>query len=94
MKTVGQFLKELRHHNGVSQRDLADKLGYSTPQFVSNWERGISFPPVSALKKIARIVGPTDRMTEEQVAEAMLELIIAETVSEITISMTKKFKGR
>lgn len=50
-------LKKLRIEAGLSQRDVANKLGYSTPQFISNWERGISRPPVSALGTISSLYG-------------------------------------
>lgn len=43
------FLKEKRTCAGLSQWDVAKKLGYSSPQFVSNWERGLSDPPIMTL---------------------------------------------
>jgi len=46
-------LKKLRIQAGVSQRDVADQLGYSTPQFISNWERGVSCPPYKSIKKLS-----------------------------------------
>ena len=32
--------KTLREKAGLTQRDVSDSLGYSTPQFISNVERG------------------------------------------------------
>lgn len=49
-------LKTLRTTAGLSQKEIATKLGYTTPQFISNWERGISFPPASDLAKLVGIL--------------------------------------
>ncbi len=48
----GQFLKEKRLTVGLSQGKVAKSLGYSSPQFVSNWERGLAAPPMVMLLKI------------------------------------------
>jgi len=47
--------KMLRENAGISQKEVADELGYSSPQFVSNWERGIAFPPVQSFKRLAKL---------------------------------------
>ena len=52
---LGQLLKELRENAGLNQRQVAHALGYGTPQFVSNWERGLSNPPVTVIKKVCRL---------------------------------------
>lgn len=48
-------LKQMRKKSGLSQNQVADKLGYSTGQFVSNWERGLIIPPISTLKTLAKM---------------------------------------
>lgn len=50
-----KLLKKLRINAELSQRDVSDALGYSTPQFISNWERGVSYPPIRALKTLAKL---------------------------------------
>ena len=47
---LGPFLKKARSKMGLSQRDVADKLGYTSPQFISNVERGLCSPPLKKLK--------------------------------------------
>ena len=55
MKQLGNILKTLREKAGLTQRDAASALGYNTSQFVSNWERGISEPPIKTIPKLARL---------------------------------------
>ena len=55
MNKLGTILKEKREAAGLSQLDVSKSLGYTTPQFISNWERGISTPPVKTIKKIEKI---------------------------------------
>jgi len=54
-KALGTFLKDTRVHAGLSQMDVAKKLGFATPQFVSNWENGRSSPPMKHVDKICLI---------------------------------------
>ncbi len=49
---LGAYLREKREKQGYSQGYVAKQLGYSNPQFVSNIERGLSSPPLQALKKL------------------------------------------
>ena len=51
----GQYLKELREDMEIPQHKVAKALGYTTPQFVSNWERGLSRPPLNSFKKLRTI---------------------------------------
>ena len=50
------ILKEARQKKALSQRDISERLGYNTPQFVSNWERGLSAPPIESLNQISEIL--------------------------------------
>ena len=42
---IGKFLKHKRKAAGLSQNDVAKKMNYTSCQFVSIWERGLSAPP-------------------------------------------------
>jgi transcriptional regulator with XRE-family HTH domain len=53
-KRIGDVLKAARLALGLSQADLANRLGYSSPQFVSDWERGYSSLPMKMLVRIAQ----------------------------------------
>lgn len=50
-----RLLKSSRRGAKLSQRDVAKNLGYTSAQFVSNWERGLSSPPVETLPKLCEL---------------------------------------
>lgn len=54
---IGKKLKEMREAVGLSQKELAYRMGWTTPQFCSNFEQGKSFPSLSALDKLSVIYG-------------------------------------
>lgn len=80
---LAEFLKQKRIAAGLSQRDVADKLGYSTPQFISNWERGVSRPPINALKKLGELYKIS--------SDTLFEVTLDSTVQEITEDLRRKF---
>lgn len=49
MRTMNDYLRQKRLDSGLSQLDVARELGYSSPQFVSNWERGLVSPPLETI---------------------------------------------
>lgn len=49
------YLRLLRSNARLSQGDVAKAMGYTSAQFVSNWERGLSVPPASAFEQLAKI---------------------------------------
>ena len=53
---LGEFIKQMRLDRGYSQAELAVNLGYMSPQFISDWERGISSPPVKKLPELASLL--------------------------------------
>lgn len=53
---TAKFLKKRRLDIGLTQAQLAKKMGYLTPQLVSNNERGVSLPPMKTLGKLAKIL--------------------------------------
>jgi len=57
-ESVGRNISVLRKKRGITQMELANRLGLSF-QAVSNWERGISMPDISNLKLLAEVLGTT-----------------------------------
>jgi transcriptional regulator with XRE-family HTH domain len=55
LKVVGNFLKVRRQKAGLTQQDVARHLEYTSPQFISNWERGVSLPPLDVLPRLATL---------------------------------------
>lgn len=53
MSDFARNVKRRRAERGMSQEQLAEKLGV-TRQTVSNWERSVSFPELPTLELIAR----------------------------------------
>ncbi len=66
--TVAVKWKNLREKAGLTQREVSDALGYSTPQFISNVERGRCRFPIRKLPKIKKLYG----MSAEQVIGLIL----------------------
>ena len=54
-KDISSFLKTKRVDAGLTQLDVARKLGYGSSQFISNWERGLANPPAFVLKDLAKL---------------------------------------
>lgn len=54
----GSKIKALRLQNTLTQAELAEALGISTPA-VSKWERGLSMPDITLLAPLARCLGTT-----------------------------------
>ncbi len=52
---LGNYLKEKRETAGLSQKDVSQKLGYTSTQFISNWERGLASPPLVALAELVQL---------------------------------------
>ncbi len=55
-KTFGNMVAALRKEKGMTQLELAEKMGV-TDKAVSKWERDLSFPDVSSISKLAEILG-------------------------------------
>lgn len=83
---IGKYLKEKRVAKGLSQGDVAKKLGYTTSQFISNWERGESNPPLNTLRKIAEVY--------EISPDELFDFVLKATIAEVTEDLNKKFYGR
>lgn len=52
---IGIFVHELRKEKQMTQKEMADKLGI-TDKAVSKWERGLSYPDISMLEPIAKLL--------------------------------------
>ena len=53
---IGQKIRQLRYKAGLTQEQLADKLGIG-PQSVSKWENAVSMPDITTLPILAETFG-------------------------------------
>ena len=54
--TIGKRIAHLRKEKGLTQEELAGHMGVS-PQAVSKWENDQTCPDISALPKLAKLLG-------------------------------------
>ena len=54
-KTFGSFIKSKRIEKNYSQKDLAEML-LVTEGAVSKWERGVSYPDITFISDICRVL--------------------------------------
>jgi transcriptional regulator with XRE-family HTH domain len=80
--SFGSFLKTARERRNITQSELAKKLGYSTSQFISNWERGLCDPPLDAIPEISQFLG----ISKKDVMSVILE--------QTKLDLEKRFSGR
>ncbi len=55
-KTLGTVIAERRKQHGMTQMELAEKLGV-TDKAVSKWERNLSCPDINSIPNLAEILG-------------------------------------
>ncbi len=73
-ETMGKRISELRKHKGMTQEQLAQKVGV-TAQAVSKWENDLSCPDISILPQLAEALGVT---TDELLGRAPLQEVKSE----------------
>ena len=75
-KTLGTMIAELRKQHGMTQLELAEKMGV-TDKAVSKWERDLSCPDINSLPKLAEILGVSveELMQVKKEAEASVSKV-------------------
>ena len=70
----GSFIKKRRTEKNYSQNQLADML-YVTKSAVSKWERGISYPDISMISDICRVLDISEHelITASEDTESRIE---------------------
>lgn len=58
MSTIGTRIAKWRKEKGMTQEELAEKLGVSS-QAVSKWENDVSCPDIGLLPQLVRLLGVT-----------------------------------
>lgn len=99
-KTLGAMIAELRKQHGMTQLELAEKMGV-TDKAVSKWERDLSCPDINSLPNLAQILGvsveelmqikkeadaPTSKMAEiMEIAPKAIAMAMGIAVAVLTI---------
>ena len=58
-KTFGTFIKEKRVEKNYSQKELAELL-FVTESAVSKWERGVTYPDITLISDICKVLDVTE----------------------------------
>lgn len=94
-KTLGMMISSLRKDKGMTQLELAEKMGV-TDKAVSKWERDLSCPDINSIPKLAEIleISVDDLMqgktgTKEQDTKEKKENINRNKVDEIVDTALK-----
>lgn len=94
---MGKFISLLRKEKGLTQQELAEKLGV-TDKAVSKWERGIGCPDISLLVPISKIfdisinellLGEENKELKENDIETVNKNIIEYSSKEINFNKKK-----
>lgn len=84
-QTFGSMIVTLRKKKGLTQMELAEKMGV-TDKAVSKWERDLSFPDISSLPRLAEIFnvtvdelmqGRTDTKKNKQAGRIYIMVVLA-----------------
>ena len=96
IEKVGDFIREKRKENKLTQKELAKKLGVSD-KAISKWERGICCPDISLLKDLSSILGTSvnELLSGEEIKNLEKEKtddILVDSVKQYTSIEKKKNK--
>ena len=87
---VGANISKYRKASGMTQTELADRLGLSF-QAVSNWERGQSCPDIANLMALAEMFGVSvDKLLGSERAAKLVEEIHEEKTPEMSAEEIKE----
>ena len=92
-QTLGMMISSLRKEKGMTQLELAEKMGV-TDKAVSKWERDLSFPDINSIPKLAEIfeISVDELMqvkteTKENTGENKVEKIVDVALKGIGVAM-------
>lgn len=99
-KPMGDIISALRRENGLTQKELADRLNI-TDKAVSKWERNVAYPDTATIPKLAEILGvsveelmtakavpaPAHKKTEETLGLILRAVAVAMGVAVVVTSL-------
>lgn len=88
---INEIIREKRLEKGLTQKQVAEYLGVTAPA-VNKWETGASYPEITLLPILARILG-TDLNTLLSFQENLTEQEVSEIIRHITeVANEKSFE--
>ena len=86
MNQVGTNICRLRKSIGITQMELADRLGISF-QAVSNWERGVSMPDIAKLNELSSLfnVSIDEILDNKRTSEIASKLLANQPIENVSI---------
>lgn len=72
---VGAYLREMREKKKLTQREVSLELGYSSAQFISNFENGIAIPPMKKLRTLLKIYEMNPDVLMDLIIKAQREIM-------------------
>ncbi len=91
LQKIGAYIAGKRKSLGLTQRELAEKLGMSDKS-VSKWERGVCLPDVSVYRELCDILGIS--LNEFFAGEDLDDQSLPERSEENLLSVSKDGKSR
>ena len=92
-QTLGMMISSLRKEKGMTQLELAEKMGV-TDKAVSKWERDLSYPDINSIPKLAEIFGVSvDELmqvktaTKENISKNKIDGIVDTVLKGIGVAM-------
>lgn len=90
-ETFGSMVAALRKEKGMTQLQLAEKMGV-TDKAVSKWERDLSFPDVNSIPKLAELFNVTvddliQAKSKEDVTEKKISKLVSLALKGIALAM-------
>ncbi len=79
-KKIGEFISNRRKENGLTQKDIAEKIGV-TNKAVSKWETGEGYPDITSLLIISEALGVT------------VDELLKGKLTEVGVTQDSKSKG-
>lgn len=72
---LGSLIKDYRLKLGFTQTELAEKLGYNNPQFISLVERDQSKAPLSMIGQLVVVLGIPENEIQELIVENFRDFV-------------------
>ena len=92
-QTLGMMISSLRKEKGMTQLELAEKMGV-TDKAVSKWERDLSYPDINSIPMLAEIFGVSvDELmqvkteTKENISKNKIDGIVDTILKGIGVAM-------